>query len=416
MGDSSRELGRGPLQAGMPGRARAAAEIAFVLAIVFTGELPWPWISAAALLVAGLAIVAPWRAGPSLVVRVATTLALAVTIVMPVALAEATHGAMSDARRIGIEIAAVDARPDDPVAAGGVLEVTTITPGATADGILAPGDRITAVDGVPLARTSPSRDLVARLQKSGDTVALDVVRDHRLETRTVPVPRPRHGPAAWRALGAFARDNVLGGSVVRALCVIALVLLLLRSDGQTPAALGLTTRGAPLDALWGLTLTLGAFATMLVSGVLVQGAMRAFGSNLVQQDAADRPRLLLDIFGGTSMPVFAAAIAVTATFEEVVFRGLLLPRLQRLTGSWGVAIALGAIAFGAGHVYEGWSAVAQTTALGVFFGVVFLQRGRLLPVIVAHTVFDVSVYGLLVWLESSGMLEKMRHTMEQQNP
>lgn len=405
-----------PLLAGLPDRRRVVAEVVFVLAIVFTGELPWPWISALVLLLAGGAIVAPWRLEGTVALRVAATLALAVTIVMPVAMAEATHRAMSGARRIGVAIGAVDPRPEDPPAAGGVLEVTKVEPGASAEGILVAGDRITAIDGAPLDRAAPSRDLIARLQKAGDTTALDVVRDHHLETRTVPVPRPREGPAAWMAIGAFARDHVLAGAVVRALCVVGLVLLLLRADRQTPAAIGLVARGAGIDGLVGLTLTFGAFATAIVSGVLVQGVTRAFHSGLVDQESVDRPRLLLDLFGGTSIVTFAAAIAVTATFEEVVFRGFLLPRLEHLTGSWAAAVVLGAIAFGAGHVYEGWTAVVQTTALGVFFGVAFLYRGRLLPVIVAHTAFDVSVFGLLMWLQESGMLEKARQMIEQQKP
>jgi membrane protease YdiL (CAAX protease family) len=399
-----------PLLEGMPSRRRVLAEVAFVLVVTFAGDLPAPWAAAFALLVAGFAIVRPWRAAGTLA-RAGATLALVVTIVMPVVLAEAMHGAMVKSRRIGVAISAVQPGPDDPAVAGGVLEITKVEADGTAHGILLPGDRIATLDGVPLDRTTPSSDLISRLQKAGDDATLEVIRDHRLETMTVPVPRPHRDPAAWAAIGGFARDNILAGAVVRALCMVALVLLILRSDGQKNA-LGLYRHEAGIDLLLGLPFTFGAFATALVSGLLVMAITRAAHSSMVDREAMERPSLLLDLFGGTSLPAFAAAIAVTATFEEVVFRGFLLPRLRHVTGAWWLAVGIGAVAFGAGHVYEGWTAVVQTAALGVFFGVAFIFRGRLLPVVVAHASFDVTVFALLTWLQRSGLLDQARQMLE----
>src|SRR5580698_5672025 len=102
-----------PLLEGMPSRRRVLAEVAFVLVVTFAGDLPAPWAAAFALLVAGFAIVRPWRAAGTLA-RAGATLALVVTIVMPVVLAEAMHGAMVKSRRIGVAISAVQPGPDDP--------------------------------------------------------------------------------------------------------------------------------------------------------------------------------------------------------------------------------------------------------------------------------------------------------------
>jgi len=399
-----------PLLEGLPSRRRVLAEVAFVLVVTFAGDLPAPWAAALALLVVGFGVVRPWRLG-SAPARAGATLALVVTIVMPVVLAEAMHGAMGRSRRIGVAISAVQPGPEDPPVSGGVLEVTKVEADGPSHGILATGDRITALDGVPLDRTTPSHDMISRLQKAGDDVAVELLRDHHLETRTVPVPRPHRDPAAWAAIGAFARDNILAGAVVRALCMVGLVLLVLRSDGQKNA-LGIYRRQAALDLLLGVTFTFGAFAAALVSGLAVQAVTLLVHSSLVEREAMERPTLLLDLFGGTSLAAFAASIAVTATFEEVVFRGFLLPRLRHLTGAWWLAIAFGAVAFGAGHLYEGWTAVVQTIALGAFFGAAFVFRGRLLPVVVAHASFDVIVFALLTWLQRSGLLDQARQMLE----
>jgi membrane protease YdiL (CAAX protease family) len=399
-----------PLLEGLPSRRRVLAEVAFVLIVTFAGDLPAPWAAAIALLVAGFALVRPWRIGRPLA-RVAAALALIVTIVMPVALAEAMHGAMARSRRIGVGISAVQPGPEDPAMPGGLLEITKVEDDGPARGILLTGDRIATVDGIALDRTTPSHDMIARLQTAGDQVRLEVIRNHQLEVRIVAVPRPHRDPAAWAAMGAFARDNVLAGAVVRALCMVALVLLVLRSDGQKNA-LGLSRREVGFDFLLGVPFTFGAFATALVSGLAVQAVTLLAGSSMVQREAVERPTLLLDLFGGTSLVAFAAAIAVTATFEEVVFRGFLLPRLRHLTGAWWLAVAIGAVAFGLGHVYEGWTAVLQTVALGAFFGAAFLFRGRLLPVVVAHASFDVAVFALLTLLQRSGLLEQARQMLE----
>jgi membrane protease YdiL (CAAX protease family) len=383
-----------------------------LLLLVLAGEVEGSWIYALGLVAVGVALLRPWRReNGGVAVRAVTTLVAIMVIVLPTVLAGAAHG-VAQTRRIGVGIEAVTPRPDDPPAAGGVLEVGEVTSGASAQGKLVTGDRIVGLDGKPLDGVSPSRDFVRRLQTAGDEAAIEIVRDHASQVVTVPVPRLRASPASWRVAAAFARDHFLAGVALRAVCVIVLVLLLLRADGQRVAALGLVGRRAWFDALIGVPLTLGAFATALVSGIAVSIVTMAAGSSLVQRESISRTTTLLDLFGDASLGTFAAAIAVTATFEEVVFRGFLLPRLRRVTGSWIAAVAIASVLFGAGHVYEGWTAVVQVIALGVFFSGVFLGSARLLPAVVAHASFDVAVFALLTWMERSGLLDLARKTME----
>jgi membrane protease YdiL (CAAX protease family) len=380
-----------PLLAGMPSRGRAIAESVFVFAVVLGGDLSSSWIVAAVLVAVGVGIVRPWEAAVgSVAARIGVALALVATIVLPAALS-----GVGQPRRIGVEIVASD----------GAVEVRKVQPGAPAEGRLFEGDRILAVDGAPLDAAGPHRDFIRRVQAAGEAVTLDVVRNAAPESVRVPVPRARGGPAVWRAIGAFAREHLLAGTVLRAVCVTALVLLLLRAAGQSPAVLGLVRDGAGRDALLGIALTAGAFATALASGLLVAGVAAIAHAGFVEKETAQRSGLLVDLFGDTPVGAFAAAMVVTATFEEVVFRGFLVPRLRHITGSWAFAIALSSLAFGSGHIYEGWTGVAQTAALGVFFSLAFLRRARLVPVVVAHASFNAVVFGLLMAMQRSGLLE-----------
>jgi membrane protease YdiL (CAAX protease family) len=397
-----------PLLEGLPSRPRALGEAVFIVLVVLAGEVEGSWVYAFGLAAAGVALLRPWRRdGGGIVARAATSVAAIALIVLPTVLAGAAHDA-AQTRRIGVGIDAVAPRAEDPPAAGGVLEVREVTSGATAQGKLAPGDRIVALDGAPLDAVSPSRDFVRRLQTAGDEAAIDIVRDHHSQLVMVAVPRLRAAPAPWRVAAEFARNHFLLGVALRAVCVMALVLLLLRADGQRFGALGLVGRRAWFDALIGFPLTIGAFVTALGAGIAVSIVAMVAGSSIVQRESVSRTTTLLDLFGDTSLGAFAAAIAVTATFEEVVFRGFLLPRLRRVTGSWIAAVSIASLLFGVGHMYEGWTAVVQTTALGVFFSGVFLVSARLLPAVVAHASFDVAVFMLLTWLQRSGFLDDAR--------
>lgn len=85
------------------------------------------------------------------------------------------------------------------------------------------------------------------------------------------------------------------------------------------------------------------------------------------------------------------AVAVSATAEEVIFRGIALPLLAGLAG---VAVAVGvtAVVYGLNHLYFGWTAVAQKTLTGVGLGLLFVWSGQvLLLVIIAHVVQNLVV-------------------------
>lgn len=100
-------------------------------------------------------------------------------------------------------------------------------------------------------------------------------------------------------------------------------------------------------------------------------------------------------FGGSgasqfSPPVWATLVTVlrAAVIEEVFYRGYAIERLQRLTGSMPVAIALPLIAFAAAHYRQGTGGVLIALVMGAILSVLFVKRRDLTAVMTAHFIVD----------------------------
>ena len=88
-------------------------------------------------------------------------------------------------------------------------------------------------------------------------------------------------------------------------------------------------------------------------------------------------------------------LAMTAGFcEEVLFRGYLQRQFAALTGSAAAGVVLQAIAFGAGHGYQGWKLMIAIAVFGITFGLMAEWRRSLRPGMIAHFLQD-GVGGLL---------------------
>ncbi len=79
------------------------------------------------------------------------------------------------------------------------------------------------------------------------------------------------------------------------------------------------------------------------------------------------------------------AVAVTAGIcEEAIFRGYLQRQFLAWTGYAPAAIVLGSVAFGAGHIYQGYRSAVLITCYGAMFGVLAHWRKTVRPGMIAH--------------------------------
>ncbi|OUE37013.1 CAAX protease family protein, partial [Burkholderia territorii] len=86
--------------------------------------------------------------------------------------------------------------------------------------------------------------------------------------------------------------------------------------------------------------------------------------------------------------------------EEALFRGYVQGGLTRAFGAfaWGpwVALAIGAVLFGAAHAAGGWSWIVLGTVAGVGYGLAW-RRGGLLASALAHAGLNVVHFGLFTY-------------------
>lgn len=92
------------------------------------------------------------------------------------------------------------------------------------------------------------------------------------------------------------------------------------------------------------------------------------------------------------IPVLVASAASNGVIEEVVVVGYLLVRLRRLGWSAGRALALSALLRGTYHLYQGVGGFLGNVAMGLLFGRIFQRTGRVLPLVIAHTLIDIVAF------------------------
>jgi membrane protease YdiL (CAAX protease family) len=131
-----------------------------------------------------------------------------------------------------------------------------------------------------------------------------------------------------------------------------------------------------------------SLAFLVVIFVVSQGL-----ANLLQAEPNETIRNLIP---RSSAQVFLfLALTLTAGFcEEVIYRGYLQRQFAALTHSAAGGIILQALAFGAGHTYQGWRFVLIISVVGAMFGLLARRRRSLRPGMIAHFLQD-GIGGLL---------------------
>ena len=196
-------------------------------------------------------------------------------------------------------------------------------------------------------------------------------------------------------------------SVVMSMAGALLVSYLwLRRDGKLAEAWNLT-----LPDNWGRTL----LQALLAGAVIV--AWFQLGTLLLKSAGGSAPEVSSVIGFVTQGPAtFALWIVLVAWLsaglgEELLYRGFLMDRLQRLKGISGrlwLVIAIQAVLFGLPHLYQGISGVIVTAVVGLWLGWIRLrERGNLWICVLAHAAVDTVMMSLayaqsLGWIPATG--------------
>ena len=88
----------------------------------------------------------------------------------------------------------------------------------------------------------------------------------------------------------------------------------------------------------------------------------------------------------------AAVLGVVAIFaggvREELQRAFLLRRFEQHLGGAVVGVVVLSVAFGFGHIVQGWDAVVTTALLGAFWAVLYLRRRSAVAPLVSHAGFN----------------------------
>ena len=166
------------------------------------------------------------------------------------------------------------------------------------------------------------------------------------------------------------------------LAVVALVIYLLWTTG------GSALRRIGLDfSRFGGDLGRGALLLAIIGApglaLYVLGRELGFTVNVVASpvDAA-----------WWTIPLLVLSAIRAALYEEVVLLGYLFDRLRRLGwGTWSIIVST-AVLRGAYHSYQGLGAVFGNVVMGLVFGWCYQRWGRVMPLVIAHTLLDVVAF------------------------
>ncbi len=167
-----------------------------------------------------------------------------------------------------------------------------------------------------------------------------------------------------------------------ALFAVALALFLLwRPRMSGPARIGLDFRSPGRDATRGILL----FLAIGVPGIALYAAGRAAGVTVAVVASP------LDTHWWT-IPILILSALRAALVEEVIVVGYLFTRLrERGWSDWTIILST-AVLRGSYHLYQGIGPFVGNVVMGVVFGWCYRRWGRVMPLVIAHTLLDIASF------------------------
>jgi membrane protease YdiL (CAAX protease family) len=167
-----------------------------------------------------------------------------------------------------------------------------------------------------------------------------------------------------------------------ALVPVALALYLLARDQVEPRrTLGLTAGRPWFDAGWG---------TLLAAGIGIPGLLLVYVAKLLGLNAQIVPAALQPVWW--AIPVLVLSAMQNAVLEEVIVVGYLITRLRSLPMPIAWVVVCSAVLRGSYHLYQGFGAFVGNAVMGVVFALFFLKYKRVMPLIVAHSLLDITAF------------------------
>jgi membrane protease YdiL (CAAX protease family) len=175
---------------------------------------------------------------------------------------------------------------------------------------------------------------------------------------------------------------VLALSLADTALLIALMAMLTRARGDSPRLLWRGT--GPLRGEITLGILLVPVAVLMVAFLV--GALRTYAPWL--HNVPENPLESLATGGPGGAALFAIVAILAGGVREELQRAFLLQRFERHLGGAVVGVVILSVAFGLGHLMQGWDAAIATGALGAFWAIVYLRRRSSIAPMISHAGFN----------------------------
>lgn len=166
-----------------------------------------------------------------------------------------------------------------------------------------------------------------------------------------------------------------------ALVPVALVVYLLARSGERVSSLGIDKTRLRRELVWGAALAAGVGGAGLA---LYIGAYHA-GLN-VRVVPTNLPAVWWRI------PVLVLLAVQDGVLEEVIVCGYLLHRLGQLQWGENRSLVASAVLRGSYHLYQGFGGFLGNAVMGLLFGRLYQRQGRLVRLILAHSLIDTGAF------------------------
>jgi membrane protease YdiL (CAAX protease family) len=175
---------------------------------------------------------------------------------------------------------------------------------------------------------------------------------------------------------------------------LALAALQTKLGKLSTAALGLRREKLAVQVLWGCG---GAALSLLVNflgaGVLLALIAALRRTHVLSSDGSlYQGESTIHMLQNLSVGTVIVGMAIIVLAEEAMFRGIILPRLRRITGHWWSAVLICSLLFGFYHRWGGLGLAGATTLMSVVFCLIFIRSRSLVASSVAHFLYNMTLY------------------------
>ncbi len=183
------------------------------------------------------------------------------------------------------------------------------------------------------------------------------------------------------AAGRLSLPFVFVLSIADTVVLVVLMVLLMRAHGESAIRLWIGDRPIARDVLFGLLTVPFVFVMvgiMLNTLQLVMPSLHNVRTNPLEQMAATP--------GQAAM--FSLVAIIAGGVREELQRAFMLHRFDQYLGGAAVGVVVLSVAFGLGHMVQGWDAVITTGALGAIWAGMYLRRRGSIAPVVSHAGFN----------------------------